>query len=62
MVYVQTPQQFGIVSLASPQLEKEINELVKLLQNFKMSPSLRFLSKRVGCIVAPQPWCTADEI
>ena len=61
-LFTSTPERFGVVSLASPELTKKINETVKLPKEYKLSPTLAFLSSRCECIIAPQPWSTPEEI
>ena len=61
-LFTGTPERFGVVSLASPELTKKINETVKLPKEYKLSPTLAFLSSRCECIIAPQPWSTPEEI
>ena len=48
--------------VASPELQKEINDKVKLPKNYTMPRSLEFLSEKIQCVIAPQPWCTPEEI
>jgi hypothetical protein len=35
---------------------------LQLPEDYKMPPSLKFLSVRIGCKIAPQPWSTTEEI
>jgi hypothetical protein len=60
--YAQTSERFGFVTLASPELKEQINGTVQLPPEYKMPPSLKFLSEQIGCIIAPQPWATTYEI
>jgi hypothetical protein len=60
--YAQTAECFGFVTLASPELQEQINSIVQLPEDYKMPPSLKFLSERIGCKIAPQPWSTTEEI
>ena len=57
----KTKERFGFVSLASPELQRNINEKVVLPEDYVMRPSLKFLSDCTGSLIAPQPWGTSLE-
>ena len=55
-------EKFGFVTLATNELQDKINQTVVLQHGFQLKGDIKFLSERVGCTVAPQPWATPKEI
>ena len=60
-ISLETEERFGFVTLATPELQAKINEVVKLKQTTILPPGLSYLSRQVRCVVAPQPWNTMEE-
>ena len=60
--FAKTEETFGFVTLSTTELRNEINEKVKLPDDYKMPRSLKFLSDQTGFVIAPQPWSTEKEI
>ncbi|GFH55813.1 hypothetical protein CTEN210_12289 [Chaetoceros tenuissimus] len=58
--FAPTEEKFGFVSLVGKELEKEINDTVKVRDD-KMTPTAKYLSKACGMAVHPRPWSTEYE-
>ncbi|GFH43535.1 hypothetical protein CTEN210_07273 [Chaetoceros tenuissimus] len=58
--FAPTEEKFGFVSLVGKELEKEINDTVKVRDD-KMTPTAKYLSKACGMVVHPRPWSTEYE-
>ena len=59
-MHFSTNESFGFVSLAEPELVQKINEQIDPTL-FRLRPTLKFLSDKTGCAIAPQPFGSSKE-